>query len=60
MLKFSGYSYLIRGQPLKIGWFYGKGHSTYKSEIEATTLRGYYISAGEFEELQGGYRVAPG
>ncbi len=23
MLKFSGYSYLIRGQPVKIGGFYG-------------------------------------
>ena len=34
MLKFSGYSYLIRGQPLKIGGFAARAAAPYKSEIK--------------------------
>jgi hypothetical protein len=57
MLKFSGYSYLIRGQPLKNWGFSGKGYSIFKSVIKITALRDDYDSAVGFEELQGSYRV---
>jgi hypothetical protein len=34
MLKFSGYSYLIRGQPLKIGGLAARATAPDKSEIK--------------------------
>jgi hypothetical protein len=38
MLKFSGYSYLIRGQPVKRGGFTGKGRSNYRGERKILRL----------------------
>lgn len=38
MLKFSGYSYLIRGQPLVCRGFYGRRPPRSRSEKYATTL----------------------
>src|SRR4051812_24756341 len=40
MLKFSGYSYLIRGQPLNMGGFYGRGRSDYRGEKKINNPRG--------------------
>src|SRR4051794_17549853 len=52
MLKFSGYSYLIRGQPLEIGGFYGRGRSDYRGEKRITTPRVQTDSATHFRELR--------
>ena len=38
MLKFSGYSYLIRGQPLESGGFNGRNPRHARSEVVTTTL----------------------
>ena len=52
MLKFSGYSYLIRGQPLEIGGFMASNYNHYKKRERITTLRVCYNSATNFKELR--------
>ena len=52
MLKFSGYSYLIRGQPLEIEGFYGRRRSDYRGEKRITTPRVQTDSATHFRELR--------
>ena len=54
MLKFSGYSYLIRGQPLrKGGVFYGRSApSEPERDVLVTTLGCYGATATEFRGLR--------